>query len=216
MTLSEIKEITLQKGLVVSGSFHGDAHDSDICGKAVLLLSPATNFWQIFTQAEEYNDGDQDPIDRWSLRVITQLAEDLSAKALFPFGGPPYQPFQEWARRSRQAWDSPVGLLVHNKMGLMISYRGALCFDAKIDIPAERPTRPCEDCLGRPCLISCPVSALGPGGYEVPKCKSHLRSEAGRDCMTGGCLVRRACPVSAGMGRQMGQSALHMKAFRGE
>jgi epoxyqueuosine reductase len=58
-----------------------------------------------------------DPIDRWSRRVIGHMACDLGAKALFPFGGPPWHPFIAWAKRSGRAWESPVGFLVHDRAG---------------------------------------------------------------------------------------------------
>jgi hypothetical protein len=50
-------------------------------------------------QATEFRDGRPDPIDRWSRRVIGHMACDLGAKALFPFGGPPWHPFIAWAKR---------------------------------------------------------------------------------------------------------------------
>jgi epoxyqueuosine reductase len=53
------------------------------------------------------------------------MACDLGAKALFPFGGPPWHPFIAWAKRSGRAWESPVGFLVHDQAGLMVSYRAA-------------------------------------------------------------------------------------------
>jgi hypothetical protein len=64
------------------------------------------------------------------------MACDLGAKALFPFTGPPWHPFIAWARRSGRAWESPVGFLVHDRAGLMVSYRGALALSHRIDLPA--------------------------------------------------------------------------------
>jgi len=181
--------------------------------KTLLLLGPQTpGFWPHFTAAPEYDDGLPDPLDRWSTRVIGQLARDLGAVAFFPFGGPPWQPFLQWAVDSGRAHISPVGLLVHDQAGLMVSYRGALGFTQAINLPASPPS-PCETCTDRPCLSACPVDALGPSGYDVAACKTDL-DRAANDCLTRGCAVRRACPVSQSHDRTEQQSAFHMRAFK--
>ncbi|MDM8164721.1 ferredoxin [Roseovarius sp.] len=180
---------------------------------SLVLLGPLEpGFWPAFTASPEYLDGAPDPLDRWSHRVITGMAEALNATPFFPFGGPPYQPFIAWAKASGRAHSSPVGLLVHDTAGLMISYRGALGFADRIDAPAPPPS-PCESCETRPCLTACPVDAFASGSYDVAACKADL-DRPGNDCMTRGCAVRRACPVSQGHGRLEAQSAFHMRAFR--
>jgi hypothetical protein len=151
-------------------------------------------------------------LDRWSTRVIGDLAKHLNAQAFFPFGGPPHQPFVQWALASGRAHVSPVGLLVHDAAGLMVSYRGALGFGHRIELP-EAPPSPCETCETRPCLRACPVDAFGPGGYDVATCKADLDRRE-NDCMARGCAVRRACPASRSYGRVEEQSAFHMRAFR--
>ncbi len=179
--------------------------------RSVLMLGPAEpGFWARLTAAPEW-DGGPDPVDRWSRRVIGRIACDLRAKALFPFGGPPYRPFYQWALRTGRVWESPVRLLVHDNQGMMVSFRGALAFKQVIETPpvAERP---CETC-SKPCLTACPAGALGAAGYDVPACHAYLDQAAGNDCLTAGCLVRRACPVSAGYARLPEQSAYHMSRF---
>ncbi|QQA44885.1 ferredoxin [Pelagovum pacificum] len=179
--------------------------------KSLALLSPdEPRFWTLFRQSAEYLDGEADPLDRWSARVIGQLSEAVGGTPVFPFGGPPWHPFIAWALRSGRAWSSPVGLLVHDSAGLFISYRGAIglaeTFD---DTPPAAP--PCEEC-SRPCATACPVGAFAGGSYDVPLCKSWLDRPEGRDCRDNGCLVRRACPVGADL-RDPQQSAFHMSAF---
>src|SRR5579871_5999653 len=46
--------------------------------------------WPAFAASPEASDGGADPLDRWSVRIVEALARDLDAKALFPFGGPPF------------------------------------------------------------------------------------------------------------------------------
>ena len=179
--------------------------------RSLVLLGPdEPGFWPLFTASAEYADGAADPLDRWSARVIGGIAEAAGGQALFPFGGPPYHPFIGWALRSGRAWQSPVGLLVHETAGLFVSFRGAIALpDPAPDAPGRGS--PCDHCAAQPCRTACPVDAFGGGAYDVPACKAHLARGAGAPCR-GGCLVRRACPVGAGQ-RPALQSAFHMEAF---
>jgi epoxyqueuosine reductase len=203
-----------QSGLAVLGAFHPGPDDGapERCGTLVLLGPEGPGFWRVFREAPEFGDGRPDPLDRWSARVIGALAGAVGGRALFPFGGPPFAPFTAWARASGQAWISPVGLLVHARFGLLGSYRGALALTARLDLP-ERGERPCDGCA-KPCLDACPVGALGASGYDLAACHGGLDGAAGRSCLSGGCAVRRACPVGQGMQPEV-QSAFHMAAFHG-
>jgi epoxyqueuosine reductase len=199
--------------LEVLGGFATDQDEDGLPAgtRTLLLIGPAEpGFWPHLTAQPEW-DGAPDPVDRWSRRVIGRLACDLGAKALFPFGGPPYHPFYRWALRSGQVWESPVRLLVHARQGLMVSFRGALALKETVPVPAPA-SRPCDSCPA-PCLTACPVGALTGAGYELPTCHAFLDRSEGQDCMTGGCLVRRACPVSQSYARLPEQSAYHMRRF---
>ena len=199
-------------GLDIFGGVTGrDSLPPDIA--TLILLGPSEpGFWPRFTASPEYADGLPDPLDRWSTRQIGALADTLGARAFFPFGGPPWQPFLQWALDSGRAHVSPVGLLVHDRAGLMVSYRGALGFAHALDLP-DAPPKPCDTCATRPCLSACPVDALSPRGYDVEACKADL-DRAGNDCLSRGCAVRRACPLSQSHGRLEAQSAFHMRAFK--
>lgn len=180
--------------------------------KTLFLLGPLEpGFWPLFSASAEYQDGAPDPMDRWSSRVIGTLAEDLGGSAYFPFGPPPYQPFFKWAQLSGRAHLSPVGLLVHDNAGLMVSFRGAIGFSYAISTPKAGPS-PCDMCFDQPCRTACPVNALKGATYDVPSCKSDLE-RAENTCLSRGCAVRRACPVSQDYARDEAQSAFHMKAF---
>jgi len=104
--------------------------------RAIVLAGMAgRDGWSAFAASPEAADGADHPLDRWSRRVIDALARDLGALALFPFGGPPFWPFQQWARRSEPVHPSPIGLLIHPRYGLWHSYRGALGFREALDVP---------------------------------------------------------------------------------
>jgi hypothetical protein len=170
--------------------------------------------WSAFAASSEVSDGLADPLDRWSRRVIEGLAGELAGRALFPFGGPPFLPFQQWARRAEPVHASPIGILIHPRYGLWHSYRGALGFSEKLAIAAPATVRaPCETCTGRWCLKACPVEAFSDAGYDVAACAGHLRSAAGADCMGFGCRARRACPVGAEHAYGPEQANFIMRAF---
>ena len=214
MRLKQIRAAALDHGLDVYGALHPDADDFSQAASLV-LLGPSAQFWAVFCATDIYQDGLPDPIDRWSTKVISAIAKDLDAKPIFPFGGPPYAPFLQWARASNRAWNSPVGMLVHERTGLMVSYRGALAFSEPINLPTQTYQNPCDTCADQPCETACPVDAISADGYDVAACHAYLDTDAGKDCLTRGCLVRRACPASAGAQRMAEQSAHHMQHFRG-
>lgn len=182
--------------------------------QTIVLLGCDADFWPVFTKSPEKQDGAPDPLDRWSTRVLAELRASTGAiGTVFPFGGPPYAPFLKWATETGDAWSSPVGMLVHNRAGLMISYRGALVFPGAMD-RAQPPASPCTACTAQPCATACPVDALSAArGYDVAACHAYLDTPDGADCLHNGCKARRACPVSAAFGRDPAQSAFHMAAF---
>ena len=211
--LTGIEARAAEHALTVLGGFScdGDELGLPVGTRTLLLLGPhEPEFWPHVTAQPEW-DGAPDPLDRWSRRVIGRMACDLGAKALFPFGGPPWHPFQAWALRTGRIWQSPVRLLVHDQSGLWVSFRGALALKEYVALPPA-PVRPCDGCAA-PCLSACPVGALGGHGYDVPACHAYLDTPAGDPCMTQGCAVRRACPVSQSHARMPDQSAYHMRQF---
>lgn len=181
--------------------------------RALLLIGPmgGAAWWPRITASAEWRDGAPDPVDRWSQRVLGGLAARFGGRALFPSDGPPWPPFFRWAQDSGALWQSPVGMLVHARQGLWVSFRGALALPFAVALPPE--SNPCETCADQPCRGACPVEALSPTAYDVPRCHAFLDTEAGRDCMTGGCAARRACPVSKSHARLAEQSAYHMSRF---
>ncbi|HKX06630.1 MAG TPA: ferredoxin [Stellaceae bacterium] len=170
--------------------------------------------WPAFAASPEASDGRAHPLDRWSRRVIRALAAELGAVALFPFGGPPWLPFQRWAMKAEPVHRSALGMLIHADWGLWHSYRGALAFAERIDLPARanRPS-PCDSCAAKPCLAACPVGAFTLERYDVDRCATHLRSVAGRDCIELGCRAREACPVGADHRYGREQASFHMRGF---
>jgi hypothetical protein len=212
--LSAITAKAADEQLAVFGMLHTEPADGlpkDI--RTLVLFGPREpGFWPHLQASPEWQDGGPDPLDRWSRRVIGTIACDLGAKACFPFGGPPYHPFYAWALRSGRAWASPVRFLVHDQAGLLVSYRGAIGLHDRLDLPPPSAS-PCQNCPDKPCLTACPPGALNAEGYDLDRCHGFLDTLAGENCLSSGCAVRRACPVSHAYGRLPEQSSYHMRLF---
>ncbi|MBV8107953.1 MAG: 4Fe-4S dicluster domain-containing protein [Hyphomicrobiales bacterium] len=218
MTIETIFSAIERAGLAARGAFRlaQSERTGALAGlRTIVLIGVAgRRGWDAYAASPEARDGLDHPLDRFSLRIIDALGADLGGVALYPFGGPPHWPFQQWARRAEPVHPSPIGVLIHPTYGLWHSYRGALAFVDAIAVPAlEASPSPCETCRGRPCLSACPVGAFSVDGYDVAACAAHLKNAAGAVCMTGGCLARRACPVGVEHRHAPDQAAFTMRAF---
>lgn len=214
MSLHDLSHGARQRHLDILGYFHPTpAHGLGDHVKTVVLLGPdEPNFWSAFTKSPEYCDAAPDPMDRWSARVIGAWAAEIDAEAYFPFDGPPYAAFYQWALASGAIWPSPIRLLVHARAGLWVSFRGALGLPYSLpEKPRQNP--PCDSCAAQPCRNACPVSAFDGIGYDTASCHDYLNTDAGADCITYGCAARRACPISQGFGRLPEQAHFHMRSF---
>ncbi|UUX48755.1 ferredoxin [Nisaea acidiphila] len=180
--------------------------------ETVLLVGHSgSRIWASFTAA---GTAGPDPLDAWSRTSIRRVAEEYGGHVVMPSDGPPYWPFQRWAMRAEPVFPSPLGILIHPEFGLWHGYRGALLFERRLDLPEPVSARsPCETCVDRPCLHTCPVGAFGDRGYDVMSCRAHLRSGEGAECLTGSCLARRACPVGVEYRYESDHAAFHMAAF---
>lgn len=216
--LESVSSAIERAGFVARGALRLDDHErvGDLTGVHTIVLAgfAGRDGWGAFKASAEAGDGLDHPLDRWSGRVIATLARELDANAFFPFGGPPFWPFQQWARRAEAVHPSPIGLLIHPRYGLWHSYRGALGFRQALDVPEVAATpSPCEPCRERPCLNACPVGAFSSAGYDVAACAGHLEDAAGADCMSAGCRARRACPFGAEHAYGPDQASFTMRAF---
>lgn len=206
MTPDDLDASLAPHGLFVMGRTpDGNSH--------LILIGAGPDMWPLFTNSPEFEDNAADPLDRWSKRIIGQLCAPHGWQSIYPSDGPPYAPFIAWAKQSGRFWNSPTGMLLHDRAGLMISIRGAIRVPEPLDAPAPHES-PCDRCIDKPCRTTCPVSALSDAhDYDVPRCKAFLDTGPGLDCMDNGCKVRRACPISQAFGRDPAQSAFHMKSF---
>ena len=201
-------------GLCNLGAFRIDDEERYLSGFSTLVLvgPDEPNFWKIFKCSYEFLNIKDDPLDVWSQRNISSIAEKFNAKPFFPFQNNPFLPFYSWALRSGETFVSPIKLLVHSKRGLFVSFRGALAFKQHLPDSRNRILNysPCTSCSA-PCVTACPAGALTKEKYDVEKCKDFVNRHSEINCKQG-CLVRRVCPVGKSR-RFKEQAEFHMNAF---
>ncbi len=177
--------------------------------------------WPAFSNSAFLADGRPDPLDRWSQEIGETLARECGGRAIYPSDGPPYAPFQQWAKRAEPLGTSPLLLQIHPQYGLWHAYRFALAL-AVLDTQdraellqagLQAAVDLCLSCDGQPCLSACPVDAFTSNAYDVDRCAGHVHALAGADCMASGCLARRACPVGSAMRYVPAHATFHMHAF---
>jgi ferredoxin len=209
-------------GLACRGGFHPVQSDEVPAtpegrgiATVVLLGTVGAAHWRRFATSAEYADGAPHPLDRWSRRLIGELAARYGASALYPFGGPPWLPFQRWAQRAEPVHVSPLNILIHPRYGLWHAYRGALAFEERLEVPpaVEAPS-PCESCAEKPCLTACPVSAIRIHHLDHDRCRAYLAAATtDNECQRRACRARASCPVGAEHRYGVEQSRFHMAAF---
>jgi hypothetical protein len=209
-------------GLALLGSFIPvgadnvpDLKDGRSARRLLLIGNGGSSFWQKFSHSPEYRDNNPDPLDRWSRRTGMQLARKLGGIALFPFDGPPYLPFQSWAKKTAQIAPSRISMVMHARFGLWHAYRFALALPDLQTGSAQGQifTSPCMDCEDQPCLKACPVDAFSGDGFGAGQCIKYLAQDAETTCRRLGCEARRSCPVGKDFIYQPSHAQFHMDAF---
>jgi hypothetical protein len=170
--------------------------------------------WPVFSSSPEFNDGREHPLDRWSQRIAAEVSARFDLDAVFPFTGPPYLPFQRWARAADPFEQSPLGLLMHPQYGLWHAYRFALLLpEWSAGASPAKPVSICQTCIEKPCLNTCPVAAISVAGYDVPACVRFLSGNDDTDCHQRGCMARFSCPEARESRYDDAQSRFHLQAF---
>lgn len=216
--LTTLAEQLARHGLALRGGFAVTASDGTPTAAGgrpactlVLVGNVGGAMWSHFSAWP--GESGPDPLDRWTKAIVDPIAAAAGARAVYP-SDRPWQPFQRWAMKAEGLRPSPLGLLMHPVYGLWHAYRAALLFDVGIPFPLPRAEiHACDQCVDRPCLTSCPVSAYGAGGFDAAACAGHAGGAAGSACRERGCLDRNACPVGTDWRYPPEQQAFHMAAF---
>jgi hypothetical protein len=179
-----------------------------------LIGSTGPSLWPAFKTSVEFSDGADNPLDRYTTRILRDHASKFGCEVLFPFEDPPYHPFQQWALKCGGFSQSPLGVLAHHDFGPWSGFRAAFLFpEHPADLIQQSNVGPCETCTDKPCLTACPVDAISlDNGYNVPSCRSHLAGSQALDCWSG-CLARRACPFGSEHAPEPDNARFHMQSF---
>jgi hypothetical protein len=235
--LADVARRLADRGLILRGGFSFDdtepapaGPDGRPAATALLVGNAGGRMWPHFRQWRDAQSVPQhDPLDRWTRLAIEPIAQEFSARAVFPFDRP-WLPFQQWAMRAQGLRPSPLGILIDPQYGLWHAYRAALLLETDVSIQAlAKPIHPCDLCREKPCLSTCPVDAFSQSGFAVEACRGYLAgghasqtdSSSSREtsrrlpaCMSNGCAAREACPVGAEHRYDPEQIRFHMQAFR--
>lgn len=222
-TFQEILKLASDRGLVYRGGFNVTETDevpeinNGVPGSTLLMFGNAgSSLWEVFCASREYSDGKPDPLNRWSERVGTDIAIQVSGTVLFPFGGPPYQPFLQWAKKAESLQHSKLGMLIHPQYGLWHAYRFAIALPYVLDNLEQSKNEIeniCVDCVTKPCLTTCPVNAFSDSGYDVSSCYEYLKDNSDSACRTRTCQARLACPEGHKFVYNVDHGRFHMNAF---
>lgn len=228
-TLDEIVALAGEYGLVLRGRFCVTEYDgvpeiADGVHAATLVLfgNAGSSLWKCFSGSREFADGKVDPLNRWSQRVGETIAGKFNGRALFPFGGEPYRPFINWAKKAESLQSSRIGMLIHPQYGLWHAYRFAIALPDLLpdllpdsaDLRAQATDHDiCQNCIEQPCLSACPVAAFSDAGYDVEACYGFLKQNAESSCRTETCQARYACPQGHAFHYQAEHARFHTAAF---
>ena len=180
-----------------------DGHQENAGCHALVVGNHGRGMWKAFSASAEFSDGNPDPMNRWTKRVLAELSGDVGCEIYHP-SDQPYWPFQRIAQSAMGIKSSPLGILIHPEYGLWHALRGLLVFGKSHDLAGQvralisrnkGVAHPCDACDDRPCLTACPVGAFTGERLVVESCFSHLDSGDEPDCMKQGCRARDACPV---------------------
>jgi ferredoxin len=159
--------------------------------------------------APERHDGRPDPLDRYTRRVVEEIARAClgggARYALaFPFmaggagaidrgAGPAVRviPFQRLGRAAGLGGPSPLGLQIHPFYGPWWAYRALLVIDRELP-PSPAIGDGCAGCHA-PCVAACPAGAVRRDGFDVPAChRRRLATLPTNPCRLS-CAARVAC-----------------------
>jgi len=180
---------------------------------AVVVGSAGRRFWDVFRAAPPPGP---DPLDAFTRRLLEATLGPLAPdeRLVFPFvGATPPASFAHLAECAGLGRPSLLGVLVHPTYGPWIALRAALL--VRDDLVAPRPADgfdPCATCADRPCIAACPAGAIGPAGWDVPRCADHRLRPV--DACADGCHARLACPWGAAYRHPPEARAFHQAAAR--
>ena len=156
----------------------------------IVVGNGGSALWYAFRAAVDA-PGSDDPLDRFVERAVTEAVRDVAgARCCYP--SDPQIDFRLLGQLAGLGRPSLVGVLVHPIYGPWMALRAAVL--VPYEVTAPRPADgfdPCPTCVARPCIAACPGGAIGPDGWDVPRCMAHRLAEETR--CAAGCTARIEC-----------------------
>lgn len=218
--LQSIIDAVNQYGLAYRGHFAATQMDKRVLAKAwthtsiVMVGNIGSAFWPHFACSTEFQDGQSNALDRWSMRIASEVVAPLGGVVLNP-SSPRRYPFMQWAKRAHPVAQSKMQLLIDEEYGLWHAYRFALALPFSIASSQSRLAKPlCQNCPDVACLSACPVNAYSEAGFDYPACTRYLTEHPQSKCAQGYCQARMACPVGTHYRYNSQHAMFHMQAFK--
>lgn len=163
----------------------------------VLIGHSGNTLWQRL--AVSGMDG-TDPVDRFSIKHARHFVEAYLERCphLLLYPGPVPIPLQQLGALAGWHHPSPLGVGVNETHGPWFGYRAVLLVQTLLPVERQPIGRsPCDRCVDKPCVSTCPVQALSSMHQpDITACVEH-RLRPGSPCAHQ-CLARSACPIGAG------------------
>jgi epoxyqueuosine reductase len=179
-------------------------------GGAVVVGDGGGAFFARFQAGAD--EGQDDPLDRYTARVVGEAAARALAPQdfhlAFPFARqPPWLPFQRLGQAAGLPPPGPLGVQVHPRFGPWWGYRALIVVGEPLE--QESPLgAPCDGCAA-PCVAACPVDALAGARLNIDRCAGHRLDDA---TCAHRCASRLACIVGPEYRYPDGQQTFHMAA----
>lgn len=139
------------------------------------------------------------PIDVYSVNVVSRWLDTLPGGRERHVMYPGETPVGLQALGELAGWHHPSPFMVGIQpgWGTWFAYRVAVLANTSLPPTSPLQTRsPCEACVDRPCVSTCPARAMAGGRFSLDDCLRWRRA-AGSSCEHT-CLARLACPVGIG------------------
>lgn len=163
-------------------------------GSLLLLGNGGAGFWQALTAPVW--DG-PDPLDNRSVELteayLRQEFPQRRYQKLYPSSEA--VGLQQLGKLAGWHGDSPLKLGINPVFGLWYAYRALFWVEG--ELPETKPVQfasPCERCVDKPCISSCPADALNDFSKELERCIDY-RLAVDSPCQFN-CLARVRCPVA--------------------
>jgi epoxyqueuosine reductase len=137
-----------------------------------------------------------DPVDDYSITLTQQFIHDHLDEAPVLWLYPQTEfviPLQQLGEAAGWSYPSPLGSGISPAFGVWFAYRTAFLIDADLPLMYEEAApSPCDSCVDKPCIRTCPVGAVQQDSFNIEGCGQH-RLDRDSSCADR-CLARMACP----------------------